>query len=50
MGVCGYVLGALDAKELCKTADITVWPALQEKYPKPDKSEGLTPAEVIDQI
>ena len=46
-GVCGYVLAALDARDFTRKTDIAWYPAIQEKYPKPDEAEGLSPAEVI---
>lgn len=46
-GICGYVLGALDSKEFKKAAEMNLFPVLREKYPKSEKTEGLTPAEEI---
>lgn len=45
-GVCGYVLAALDAKEHIRKMEMAWIPAMQEKYPKPNKPAGeLSPAE-----
>eukprot|EP00918_Siedleckia_nematoides_P037386 GHVU01081099.1.p1 GENE.GHVU01081099.1~~GHVU01081099.1.p1 ORF type:complete len:921 (+),score=115.42 GHVU01081099.1:309-2765(+) len=43
--VVGYALSTLDAAEFHKRADIAYIPAMQEKYPKPQRTEGLSPAE-----
>jgi protein O-GlcNAcase/histone acetyltransferase len=46
VGICGYVLAALDAKEHAEKVENEWIPAMQEKYPKPNKSAGeLSPAE-----
>ena len=46
-GICGYVLAALDAKEHAGKVEKVWMPAMQDKYPKPNKNAGeLSPAEV----
>ena len=47
LGVCGYVVMALDAKELAKKSRMGWYPAMCEKYPIPEKKESPSPAEVI---
>ena len=46
VGICGYVLMALDAKELGKKYHMSWKPAMAEKYPQPEKKENLSPSEV----
>ena len=45
-GVCGYVLAALDGKIHNTKLEVAWVPAMTEKYPKPEKTDVLTPAEV----
>jgi protein O-GlcNAcase/histone acetyltransferase len=44
-GVCGYVLSALDCKVHNQKQSMAWIPAMQEKYPKPEKTNDLSPAE-----
>ena len=46
MGVCGYAVAALDARELAKKTDVAWLPAMREKYLAPEKKECFSPAEV----
>ena len=50
LGVMGYSVAALDAKSFKQKQKISWIPAMCEKYPKPQKIEELTPAEVISSI
>ena len=43
--VCGYVVAAVDSKDLATKSNESWVPAMQNKYPKPAK-EALSPAEV----
>ncbi|KAK3094526.1 hypothetical protein FSP39_002884 [Pinctada imbricata] len=45
-GVCGYVVAALDSKDLLNKAELSWVPAMCEKYPKPNK-EDLTPSDEV---
>ncbi len=45
-GICGYAVAALSAQDFQKKATEMYLPAMREKYPKTEKEEGLTPAEV----
>lgn len=45
-GVCGYALGARDAKEFLACSQSSWVQAMCEKYPKPLKDD-LSPAEVL---
>ena len=45
-GVCGYVLATLDAREHLMRRATSWMPAMCEKYPKPEATEGLSPSEV----
>lgn len=45
LGVCGYVLAALDANVHNKQMEMAWIPAMQEKYPKTEKTSDLSPAE-----
>ena len=49
LGVMGYAVAALDAKSFRQKQRMSWLPAMCEKYPKPDKMEELTPAEVWTQ-
>ena len=44
--VCGYALATLDSRQHATKTDVAWLPAMRQKYPKPDKTELLTPAEV----
>ena len=45
-GVYGYVLAAVNVPDFAIKVDMAWLPAMREKYPKPDKNDNLTPAEV----
>lgn len=45
-GVMGYAVAAIDAKQLKQRQQLAWRPAMQEKYPKPERNTELTPAEV----
>jgi len=45
LGVCGYVLAALDAQVHNDKLEKQWVPSMQEKYPKPSSVDNLTPAE-----
>ena len=45
-GVMGYVVAALDTKSFRQKQKMSWVPAMCEKYPKPQKMDELTPAEV----
>ncbi|GFN82438.1 cell division cycle-associated protein 7-like [Plakobranchus ocellatus] len=49
MGVCGYAVAALDARDFAKKSEISWLPAMCEKYGSPEKKEGYTPAEEVIQ-
>ncbi|CAG5130642.1 unnamed protein product [Candidula unifasciata] len=49
VGVCGYVIAAVDAKELAKKSKMAWLPAMCSKYPLPDKKEDYSPAQEIIQ-
>lgn len=46
-GICGYALAALDAKLFYQKAEVAWYNFLKEKYPKPETSNGLSPAEEV---
>ena len=46
IGVMGYVVAALDSRSFRQKQTMSWLPAMCEKYPKPDKMDELTPAEV----
>ncbi|XP_005109147.1 protein O-GlcNAcase [Aplysia californica] len=49
VGVCGYVVMSLDAKELAKKGQMAWIPAMCEKYPLPEKKDSTSPAEEVIQ-
>ncbi|RUS72113.1 hypothetical protein EGW08_020126 [Elysia chlorotica] len=49
MGVCGYAVAALDARELAKKVEVAWLPAMREKYQAPDKKDSYSPAEEVIQ-
>lgn len=46
-GICGYILGALDAKTYYNKLESAWIPELCKKYAKPSKSKSLSPEEEI---
>ena len=44
--VCGYAVAAADARDHNRKLEMAWLPAMQEKYPKTDRDDRLTPAEV----
>ena len=48
--VCGYALATLDSRQHATKTDVAWLPAMRQKYPKPDKTELLTPAEVCKYV
>lgn len=49
-GVMGYVVAALDTKSFRQKQKMSWVPAMCEKYPKPQKMDELTPAEVTKHV
>ncbi|XP_071946963.1 protein O-GlcNAcase-like isoform X2 [Antedon mediterranea] len=45
--LCGYALATLDSMEFQKKCELAWLPEMCMKYPKPEKTEGLTLAEMI---
>ncbi|XP_052226064.1 protein O-GlcNAcase-like [Dreissena polymorpha] len=46
-GLMGYVVAALDSKQLCQRRTIAWTPAMRDKYTKPELITGLTPTEEL---
>jgi len=46
-GVMGYAVAAIDAKQLRQRQQLAWRPTMQEKYPKPERTTELTPAEEV---
>lgn len=45
--VRGYAVACLNIVEFNKKMSVAWIPSMTEKYPKPEKDDGLTPAEVF---
>lgn len=46
-GVMGYAVATLDAKQLKQRMQLAWTPVMREKYPKPERSTELSPAEEV---
>lgn len=49
MGICGYTVAALDARELGKKVEVAWLPTMHEKYQAPAKKDSCSPVEEVIQ-
>ncbi|CAL1530759.1 unnamed protein product [Lymnaea stagnalis] len=49
VGVCGYVVSAIDAQDSAKKCKMAWLPSLREKYPLTEKKDGCSPADEVIQ-